>query len=194
MEGSPESYRSARIFEVPGGSTRSQLVSVLTVSLAAHQLDYRFSCPNPTCHTVFSTHDALAQHLSSSDSCLPSTGHLQNLSTTGAAHPSRKTATYHPYSGYAYGCGENTFQKMDNGPYKQERSINLFYPFCSQAEWSLAKFLVNNLTQAQINQFLALPWVHFFWVTGKIKHLFESSSSKVMQSHPSPPLRNYWDG
>jgi hypothetical protein len=79
-----------------------------------------------------------------------------------------KTAAYHIYSGHTYGYGENTFQKMDNGPYKQERDINLFYPFQSQAEWSLAKFLAENLTQAQINRFLVLPWVLSF-LSAKMK-------------------------
>ncbi|KAI6143658.1 hypothetical protein BKA82DRAFT_28542, partial [Pisolithus tinctorius] len=42
----------------------------------------------------------------------------------------------------------------------QEREINVYYPFQSRAEWSLAKFLVENLTQTQIKRFLALPWFH----------------------------------
>jgi len=51
---------------------------------------------------------------------------------------------------------------MNNGPFKQEQESNMYYPFKSQAEWSLAKFLVDNFTQAQINRFLALPWVCLF--------------------------------
>ena len=154
-------FRSARKFQTVSISSGCKF----SCSPAYH----RFSCPNPTCHAVFLTHDALAQHLSSNNSCLPS--NFWDPSTSGAAHPSfrpsssdtLKTAAYHPYSGYTYGDGENTFQKMNNAPYKQERDINLFYPFQSQAEWSLAKFLAENLTQAQINRFLALPWVCFFW-------------------------------
>ncbi|KAL4062740.1 hypothetical protein J3A83DRAFT_4363134 [Scleroderma citrinum] len=38
--------------------------------------------------------------------------------------------------------------------------VNLYYLFQSHAEWSLAKFLIGNFTQTQINQFLALPWFH----------------------------------
>ena len=51
---------------------------------------------------------------------------------------------------------------MNNGPFKQERDINLYYPFQSRGEWSLAKFLAENLTQAQIRQFLSLHWVDRF--------------------------------
>ncbi|KAI6034859.1 hypothetical protein F5J12DRAFT_901798 [Pisolithus orientalis] len=35
----------------------------------------------------------------------------------------------------------------------------MYYPFQSQGEWSLAKFLAENLTQTQIKRFLALPWL-----------------------------------
>ncbi|KIM65882.1 hypothetical protein SCLCIDRAFT_94685, partial [Scleroderma citrinum Foug A] len=51
------------------------------------------------------------------------------------------------------------FEKMNDGPFKQAQEINPYYPFQSRAEWSLlAKFLVGNFTQIQINQFLTLPW------------------------------------
>ncbi|KAI5999784.1 hypothetical protein F5J12DRAFT_906677 [Pisolithus orientalis] len=54
----------------------------------------------------------------------------------------------------------NTFEQFHDGPLKQEREINVYYPFQSQAEWSLAKFLMENLTQTQIKRFLTLPWSH----------------------------------
>ncbi|KAI5995777.1 hypothetical protein F5J12DRAFT_726019, partial [Pisolithus orientalis] len=62
-------------------------------------------------------------------------------------------------SGYTFRNKPNTFEQFHNGPLKQEQEINVYYPFQSRAEWSLAKFLVENLTQTQIKRFLTLPWV-----------------------------------
>ena len=70
-----------------------------------------------------------------------------------------QTAQYHPRSGVVYGRGENLFEKMQKAPYMTEREINVHYPFKSRAEWSLARFLVENFTQSQIDKFLSLPWV-----------------------------------
>ncbi|KIM60592.1 hypothetical protein SCLCIDRAFT_123741 [Scleroderma citrinum Foug A] len=58
-----------------------------------------------------------------------------------------------------------------------EREINVHYPFKSRAEWSLARFLVENFTQSQINKFLSLPWV---------SHLLTLSFNK----NPSPGFRS----
>ncbi|KAH7903179.1 hypothetical protein BJ138DRAFT_1021044, partial [Hygrophoropsis aurantiaca] len=75
-----------------------------------------------------------------------------------AAENALDQALYHPWSGYRYGTGANTLQRMQDNPFKTQRAINMYYPFLSRADWSLGRFLTENLTQSQINQFLALPW------------------------------------
>ncbi|KAI6139499.1 hypothetical protein BKA82DRAFT_3988476 [Pisolithus tinctorius] len=87
-----------------------------------------------------------------------STAQDAHLASFGQSSHSR--ARYHKRSGYTFGNEPNTFEQFHDGPLKQEREINVYYPFQSRAEWSLAKFLVENLTQTQIKRFLALPWFH----------------------------------
>ncbi|KAG0706602.1 hypothetical protein DFH29DRAFT_980278 [Suillus ampliporus] len=41
---------------------------------------------------------------------------------------------------------------------QSQRTVNPWYPFDGPGEWSLTKFLVENLTQTQIDQFLKLEW------------------------------------
>ena len=75
------------------------------------------------------------------------------------------TRRYHEHSGYyTFGRVPNTFEQMNDGPFKQEQDVNPYYPFRSRGEWSLAKFLVENLTQIQIKKFLALLWVLLFYL------------------------------
>ncbi|KAG2357121.1 hypothetical protein BDR07DRAFT_1453197 [Suillus spraguei] len=45
-------------------------------------------------------------------------------------------------------------------PYDYRRKINTYYPFHDKGEWELGRFLVENLTQTQINKFLKLKWFH----------------------------------
>ncbi|KAG1861251.1 hypothetical protein F4604DRAFT_1882465 [Suillus subluteus] len=47
---------------------------------------------------------------------------------------------------------------MQDHNLQSERTVNPWYPFDGPGEWSLAKFLVENLTQTQIDQFLKLDW------------------------------------
>jgi hypothetical protein len=61
--------------------------------------------------------------------------------------------------GYVFGIGKNPFDKLQDDPYEYRRKINAYYPFHDEGEWELAKFLVENLTQAQIDKFLKLKWV-----------------------------------
>ncbi|KAG1900153.1 uncharacterized protein F5891DRAFT_1128621 [Suillus fuscotomentosus] len=44
--------------------------------------------------------------------------------------------------------------------YEYRRKINTYYPFHDEGEWELARFLVENLTQTQIDKFLKLKWFH----------------------------------
>ncbi|KAG2029520.1 hypothetical protein BDR03DRAFT_880521 [Suillus americanus] len=74
------------------------------------------------------------------------------------------SAKYHPTSGYHYLLPDqpppkNIFQEMLDHPLQQARETNLWYPFDGLGKWSLAKFLVENLSQMQINKFLKLDWV-----------------------------------
>ncbi|KAI5995772.1 hypothetical protein F5J12DRAFT_907139 [Pisolithus orientalis] len=48
----------------------------------------------------------------------------------------------------------------DQGILSGTNQIHLSSFTMSRAEWSLAKFLVENLTQTQIKRFLTLPWFH----------------------------------
>jgi len=157
--------KQAYIYEVPnpGGFVSQMLIEGFT-----YQSSSRYRCP--TCQVPFKTHDALIQHINSCHSSFswPSL-------TTQDSHPpsygrSNSRAKYHERSGYTFSREPSTFEKMNSGPFKQEREINLYYPFRSRAEWSLAKFLVDNLTQAQINKFLALPWV-FFFLFSQLTHI-----------------------
>ncbi|KAG1888869.1 uncharacterized protein F5891DRAFT_1131976 [Suillus fuscotomentosus] len=47
---------------------------------------------------------------------------------------------------------------MQGHPLQQARETNVWYPFDGLGEWSLAKFLVKNLSQTQIDKFLKLDW------------------------------------
>ncbi|KAG2336694.1 hypothetical protein BDR05DRAFT_953157 [Suillus weaverae] len=51
------------------------------------------------------------------------------------------------------------FQEMQDHPLQQARETNVWYPFDGPGEWSLAKFLVENLSQTQIDKFLKLDWM-----------------------------------
>ncbi|KAG2132209.1 hypothetical protein BD769DRAFT_1666227 [Suillus cothurnatus] len=73
---------------------------------------------------------------------------------------SSTTGYCHPQSGYVFGIGKNLFDKLQDDPYEYRRKINAYYPFHDEGEWELAKFLVENLTQAQIDKFLKLKWFH----------------------------------
>ncbi|KAG1868244.1 hypothetical protein DFJ58DRAFT_714217 [Suillus subalutaceus] len=47
---------------------------------------------------------------------------------------------------------------MQSHPLQEARETNVWYPFDGLGEWSLAKFLVENLSQTQIDKFLKLDW------------------------------------
>ncbi|KAG1852290.1 hypothetical protein DFJ58DRAFT_716614 [Suillus subalutaceus] len=47
---------------------------------------------------------------------------------------------------------------MQDHPLQQARKTNVWYPFDGPGEWSLVKFLVENLSQTQIDKFLKLDW------------------------------------
>ncbi|KAG1853234.1 hypothetical protein C8R48DRAFT_749657 [Suillus tomentosus] len=65
---------------------------------------------------------------------------------------------YNVSSGYVFGVGENMLDRLEDDKYAYRRKINHYYPFQDEGEWELGKFLVENLTQAQITKFLKLKW------------------------------------
>ncbi|KAG1830798.1 hypothetical protein EV424DRAFT_1470212 [Suillus variegatus] len=73
---------------------------------------------------------------------------------------SSTTGSYHPRSGYVFGVGNNLFDRLQEDQYEYRRKINTYYPFHDEGEWELARFLVENLTQTQIDKFLKLKWFH----------------------------------
>ncbi|KAI6118588.1 hypothetical protein EV401DRAFT_2057589 [Pisolithus croceorrhizus] len=73
---------------------------------------------------------------------------------------------YHLKSGYIYDMGQlNTLECMQLDKHKPKQK-NPYFPFSSQDEWELGKFLYCNLTQGQINDFLKLQWfepIYLYW-------------------------------
>ncbi|KAG2123152.1 hypothetical protein BD769DRAFT_1670232 [Suillus cothurnatus] len=113
--------------------------------------------PCPNCKKQCQSSEAVIEHLNGADSCWP-----ENL-TNGSMLPTNLSAKYHPTSGYHYLLPDqpppqNIFQEMQDHPLQQARETNTWYPFDGPGEWSLTKFLVENLSQMQIDKFLKLDW------------------------------------
>jgi hypothetical protein len=51
--------------------------------------------------------------------------------------------------------------KLEDDEHAYRRKVNPYYPFPDEGEWQLGKFLVENLTQTQIDKFLKLKWVNY---------------------------------
>lgn len=124
-------------------------------------------CPN--CKKQYQSAEAVIEHLNSADTCWPE--NLINGSRLPVPQALQRppeqinlSAMYHPTSGYHYLLPDqpppqNIFQEMQSHPLQQARETNVWYPFDGPGEWSLAKFLVKNLSQTQIDKFLKLDWV-----------------------------------
>lgn len=66
----------------------------------------------------------------------------------------------HPNKPYGFHGGQNLLQAMENDIYSNLRHENLYYPFRSEEEWQLARWISESrLTQAQIDKFLKLDQV-----------------------------------
>ncbi|KAG1755735.1 hypothetical protein EDB19DRAFT_1823246 [Suillus lakei] len=50
------------------------------------------------------------------------------------------------------------FDKLEDDEHAYRRKANPYYPFHDEGEWQLGKFLVEHLTQTQIDKFLKLKW------------------------------------
>jgi len=119
-------------------------------------------CPN--CQGEFPTIEAITDHLNDqSTTCWPSDARPQELPIPPAfrrgSQPNRHTGRCHPHSGYIFGTGKNMLDKLEDDEYAYRRKENPYYPFHDEGEWQLGKFLVENLTQTQIDKFLKLKWV-----------------------------------
>ncbi|KIN98304.1 hypothetical protein M404DRAFT_158107, partial [Pisolithus tinctorius Marx 270] len=60
---------------------------------------------------------------------------------------------------YIYGKGLNMLEWLAKDEFEAGCQQNSYYPFFDKGEWELARFLCDNLTQAQITWFLKLDWV-----------------------------------
>lgn len=129
----------------------------------------RIRCPNAWCNREFQSIYAITEHLNSLEESLWSSDQPQEQSRLrlppSLQQPHRDsmvdiwTAQYHTLSGRRYGKLKNLLQQMEDDPNHKHCIHNTYYPFAGVAEWALAKFLAENLKQAQINQFLKLRWV-----------------------------------
>ncbi|KAG1882075.1 hypothetical protein F4604DRAFT_1879530 [Suillus subluteus] len=120
-------------------------------------------CPN--CNREFPSIEAIILHLNSQSTCWPHESRLQQFPIPPGlqgSHSSQSSTTghYHPQSGYIFGVGKNLFNRLQEDPYDYRRKINTYYPFHVEGEWELGRFLVENLTQTQIDKFLKLKWFH----------------------------------
>lgn len=122
-------------------------------------------CPN--CSGEFPSIKAIVLHLNSQSTCWPHEARPQQLPVPPGlrgSHPSTSDTTghFHPRSGYVFGLGKNLFDRLQEDQYNYRRKVNTYYPFHDEGEWELARFLVENLNQTQIDKFLKLKWVGDF--------------------------------
>ncbi|KAG1805606.1 hypothetical protein EV424DRAFT_1330170, partial [Suillus variegatus] len=118
-------------------------------------------CPN--CNEEFLSIEAVILHLNSQSTCWPHESRPQQFPIPPGLRGSHSSASsttgsYHPRSGYVFGVGNNLFDRLQEDQYEYRRKINTYYPFHDEGEWELARFLVENLTQTQIDKFLKLKW------------------------------------
>ncbi|KAG1891885.1 uncharacterized protein F5891DRAFT_1131466 [Suillus fuscotomentosus] len=109
--------------------------------------------------------EAVILHLDSPSTCWPHESHPHQFPIPPAlrgSHSSTSSTTghHHPRSGYVFGVGKNLFNRLQEDQYDYRRKMNTYYPFHDEGEWELARFLVENLTQTQIDKFLKLKWFH----------------------------------
>lgn len=145
-------------------------------------------CPN--CRTEFASNIAVLDHLNNEDSCwsneptyrLPIPPGFRRADNTQAG----VTGQYHARSGYLFGWGRNILEKMKDhdADQKRRRKINPLYPFVDQAEWQLAEFIAQRLTQTDINKFLKLDWVSST-VTVFVVQYWQFASLKLDPAHRS---------
>ncbi|KAG2363876.1 hypothetical protein BDR07DRAFT_1450527 [Suillus spraguei] len=137
--------------------------SATRLEIRDHHIGPSVKCPN--CGLEFTSNLAIVDHLNDQvNSCwsheptyrVPVPPDFKQ----GDQDQEDITGQYHPKSGYLFGRGRNILQEMkDHDPdQKHRRAITSSYPFADQAEWQLAEFLHQRLTQTDINKFLKLDW------------------------------------
>jgi len=66
----------------------------------------------------------------------------------------------HPNHPSIFGSGPGFMDIFNSDPSAEKRGVNIYYPFSSKEEWSLASWLLcSGLSMRAINDFLALPIV-----------------------------------
>lgn len=96
------------------------------------------------------------------------------------------------YDGAAkeYGLGSTFMMEFNNDRFSNERTINIYYPFSSRAEWELAFFLLrSDLSMAAIDTFLSLNLVKtsFLQLKFTTDTIFEGSDIEFVISY-SPKI------
>ncbi|KAG1861774.1 hypothetical protein DFJ58DRAFT_871731 [Suillus subalutaceus] len=114
---------------------------------AESEMEKTFLCPN--CNVEFPSIDAVILHLNSQSTCWPHESCPQQFPIPPGLR-----------AGYVFGVGKNLFDRLQEDEYDYRRKINTYYPFHDEGEWELGRFLVENLTQTQIDKFLKLKWFH----------------------------------
>ncbi|KAG2100377.1 uncharacterized protein F5147DRAFT_747111 [Suillus discolor] len=95
-------------------------------------IEEKMLCPN--CSEEFFSIKAIILHLDSPSTCWPHESHPHQFPIPPGL--------------------------LQEDQYDYCRKINTYYPFHDEGEWELARFLVENLTQTQIDKFLKLKWFH----------------------------------
>lgn len=146
----------------------------------------------PTCGKYFSSDSATLQHMNSphtscqswlqfvasmaqEDPSCSTAGHSGPNSETNANasggnenasnHDTLVDTRYediHPNTPLFFGSGPTFMDRFDTDSQAGQRQENLYYPFLSREEWSLASWLLcSGLSMRAIDDFLALPIVSF---------------------------------
>jgi len=134
----------------------------------------------PSCHREFANDSRVLQHMNNPrSSCqswsefllsLGQTGHTptshppnpetNDNETAGGGPPITHYEDVHPNTPSVFGSSQGFMGVFDADPHAEERVGNLYYPFLSRDEWSLASWLsCSGLSMRAINGFLALPVV-----------------------------------
>ena len=75
-------------------------------------------------------------------------------------HTSTHYEDVHPNHSSIFAFGPGFMDTFNSDPSAEKRSVNIYYPFSSKEEWSLASWLLcSGLLMRAINDFLALPIV-----------------------------------
>jgi len=114
-----------------------------------------------SCHSLFPSPDVLVHHLNTGGtSCISILEDSFEIPTPPAficgTGETNIAGQYHEHSEYIYGKGETLLDHLKMHEHERCQEHQMYYPFPNEGEWELAKFLVLNLTKAQISQFLKL--------------------------------------